>query len=117
MPCDSHNDTQEHIFECEKITMEYTRNTFCQPGDVYSNDLETLYMVACTLKKLVKVREDLLEPDPQNNKKSESNNKRSKSTTTSTTATITSTTATSTTTNHSQQLQYTNNNRSTTTAK
>ena len=35
----------------------------CNHEDVYSNNVDTLYTVARTLKMLVKVREDLLNPD------------------------------------------------------
>ena len=59
--CGEQNDTQSHIFECRKIMAVFS--DFSCKQDIFSNNVETLYTVACTLKKLVHIREELLDTD------------------------------------------------------
>ena len=61
--CDLHEDTQAHLFECEKVVAGLSENISSKPVDVYSNNIDTLYSVACTLKKLVDIRENLLDSE------------------------------------------------------
>ena len=58
--CQHVDDSQEHLFECPKIRETYDRNVYCEYDDIFSQDTEKLYAVACELKELIAVRERLL---------------------------------------------------------
>ena len=57
--CEKHDDTQQHIMNCEK-TIEVMNNFDCSYNDIFSIDIDRLYNVACCLKKLHETREKLL---------------------------------------------------------
>jgi hypothetical protein len=58
--CQHVDDSQEHLFECPKIKETYDRNVYCEYDDIFSQDTEKLYTVACELKELIEIRERLL---------------------------------------------------------
>ena len=57
--CEKFDDTQQHLLVCEKI-LQVTGQPSCTIEDIYSEDLDCLYHVACTLKKLDETRNLLL---------------------------------------------------------
>ena len=58
--CKSTNDTQEHLFECGVIQQKLTVNHPCIYEDVFSDETDTLWNVAKTLKEIVTIRENLI---------------------------------------------------------
>ena len=61
--CEQADDTQEHIFQCQVIIEQYGRPCASQYSDIYSNNVEILFRVANELKRLVEIREKILNPD------------------------------------------------------
>ena len=61
--CLQDDDTQEHIFKCPKLLEGMSEKVSCQVDDLYTDDLDTLYSTSCTLKKLVEIRENILNSD------------------------------------------------------
>ena len=62
--CEAEDDTQEHLFRCQKIMELLPHNTFNQGisyEDIFENDCDTLFEVAKLLKEIVKIREDWIE--------------------------------------------------------
>ena len=57
--CEKHDDTQEHIFRCRTVVEKYEGDISCTAEDTFSNDMDTLYNVAKTLKKLDEIRNEL----------------------------------------------------------
>ena len=58
--CEHENDNQEHLFECSEILQQYGGQITNEYTDIYSDDSDTLFSVATTLKDLVDVRDRLL---------------------------------------------------------
>ena len=58
--CESHNDNQEHIFECRKILEVHNQEILVKHDDIFSSDIDNLLKVSTTLMKLVKIRDSLL---------------------------------------------------------
>ena len=58
--CKCENDSQEHLLECTFVKQEYGRPIKYEHSDIFSNNMDTLFGVASTLKELVDVREQLL---------------------------------------------------------
>ena len=59
--CESTDDTQEHLFECEKL--RDAPSTYCEYKDIFSEDRDILLNVAKNLKKIVELRKNMLNPD------------------------------------------------------
>ena len=59
--CESTDDTQEHLFEYEKL--RDVPSTYCEYKDIFSGDRDILLNVAKNLKKIVELRKNLLNPD------------------------------------------------------
>ena len=60
--CESNEDTQEHLFKCFKIRQQYKRPLRCTHEDIYSEDSDTMFQVATTLRELTQIRQQLLTP-------------------------------------------------------
>jgi hypothetical protein len=61
--CKSGNDSQEHLLECIVVNQEYGHPIKYKHSDIFSNNMDTLFGVASTLKDLVGVRDTLLNPE------------------------------------------------------
>ena len=66
--CEKHEDNQEHILKCETIMAQYPGEITGNIADIYSNDDTTLHNIATTLKKLIEIRNSLLNPDEENSR-------------------------------------------------
>ena len=61
--CNKHEDNQGHLLTCEKIIEKNSEEVDCKIEDIFSKNQDTLHKVACLLKKLDKIRTDLISPD------------------------------------------------------
>ena len=66
--CKVEEDTQEHLFKCEKIVDNVDENKNCVYEDIFSDDPEKLLNVGFVLKDLIEIRERLLEINTENQK-------------------------------------------------
>ena len=58
--CREVQDTQQHLFDCEPIQLEIDDHD-SKYEDIFSNNIEILLKVSLVLKKIVMIREKLLE--------------------------------------------------------
>ena len=64
--CLGADDTQEHLFNCEKVMQIYENDNDQNDGkyeDIFCKDNDKLHVVSKKLKKLVEIRETLLNPE------------------------------------------------------
>ena len=68
--CKVEEDTQQHLFKCEKIMDNVDENKNCVYEDIFSEDPEKLLNVGFALKDLIEIREKLLEINSENQRSS-----------------------------------------------
>ena len=61
--CNDQEDTQEHLFECKKIMDVYEGTKQFGYNDIFSHNADNLLGVATLLKKLVDIRNRILNPE------------------------------------------------------
>ena len=65
--CETDDDTQEHLFHCQKIRESLPHEVFDRGisyEDIFDSNCDTLLEVAKSLKEIVKIREDWSENNP-----------------------------------------------------
>ena len=65
--CETCEDNQGHVFQCVKILEKADQEIDCDIDDIFCEDEEKLFTVATTLKRLVNIREMLIEPEEADN--------------------------------------------------
>ena len=61
--CEKFDDSQEHLFECEKINEHCHNADGFKMEDVFTDDMQTLYTTTKKLMEIVKVRDCLINPE------------------------------------------------------
>ena len=61
--CGTHNDSQEHIFDCREIFNVLKKEAVHKHDDIFSSNLDVLHGVTLTLMELVKIRGNLITPE------------------------------------------------------
>ena len=61
--CEKYDDSQEHLFECEKIKEFCCAEVEFRMEDLFTDDTERLYSATKTLIEMVKVRDSIINPD------------------------------------------------------
>ena len=63
--CNTNDDTQEHLFECESIKQKeaFIVDSQSRYEDIFDNDIHKLYDIAVILKRKIEIRRELIDPE------------------------------------------------------